>query len=275
MICLTGDVHHSSLKTVDYKWCKGTEIDAAMIMAQIALSYGLQITLFFTGLCAKESPRLLKRIAQMENVEAGGHNYFAFKPRKPFNLYYRLSGLRNGPYWYQFWEVRRTIRKLESFSEQKVYSWRNHAYRHDRNTREILRKNNIHCFSDVLSASFDQPVWNNGVIDVPINTLPDHDYVYHGYRQPGTFDESVLLRTIFHTKAMSKEQWLKRIKGEVLHIEDQKGVATLLTHPACMEVFDNFATFKKLCAFLGQYQSCKMRDIQVEKRGHSDVENLD
>jgi len=249
------------MKNVDLQYCQGTEIDAARKMGEISESYGVKLTLFFTGLCANEAPELLRNIAGMENVEVGGHNYFAFRPKIFFLLYQRIFGLSNGPYWYQSWEVRRTVRTLERVCKRRVVSWRNHAYRHDRNTRVILSKNNIRYFSDVLSVDYAQPVWNDGVIDVPINTLPDHDYVYHGQRQPGTFDESVLLKTAFQTKAMTKEAWLERIKREVGHIEAKAGIATILAHPACMEVFDNFATFEKLCSFLSQFESCNMRDI--------------
>jgi len=268
MICLTGDVHHCTLKGIqDLPYLEGTEIESAAKMAEIAMLFGLHITLFFTGLCCKESPELVNQIASMENVEIGGHNYFAFERRKLFNLSFKLLGLRNGPYWYQYWEVRRTVRVLEMYARHPLRSWRDHCFYHDRNTRRILKMNKIRYFSDVLSKDFAQPVWNQGIIDVPINTLPDHDYVYHGSRQPGTFDESALLLTTFQTKAMTKEEWLQRIKREVKHIESQGGIATILTHPACMEVFDDFGTFRNLCSFLSKYESCKMRDIQVDAKG--------
>jgi len=249
------------LENPDLLYCEGTELEAGLRMAEIGLEYGLKVSLFFTGLCAKEAPALLRKIAGMENVEVGGHNYFAFRPKRLFFLYQRIFGLANGPYWFQFWEVKKTLKMLEAVCKFPVISWRNHGYRHDRNTRTILRKNNIRYFSDTLSVDFAQPTWNDGVIDVPINTLPDHDYVYHGQRQPGTFDESVLLKTAFQTRAMTKEAWLERIKREVGHIEAKGGIATILAHPACMEVFDNFVTFEKLCSFLSQFDSCNMRDI--------------
>ena len=264
MICLTGDIHHSSLNTRDFQYCKSSEIDLAFTMVKITQNYGLKITLFFTGLCAKESPELIAQIAGMHNVEIGGHNYFAFKPIKLFKYYHKLFGLRNGPFWYQDWEVRRTVHALGLVSGKPVVSWRDHAYRNDRNTRKILKKNGIIFFSDVLSNDYAQPSWNKGLIDVPLNTLPDHDYVYHGSRQPGTFDEARLLRKAFKTKAMTKEQWLERVKEDVQCIEARNGLATILAHPSCMEVFDNFYTFEKLCSFLTNYRSCKMRDIPCE-----------
>jgi hypothetical protein len=114
----------------------------------------------------------------------------------------------------------------------------------------------------VLSKSGGKPKRNQGVIDVPINTLPDHDYVFHGARQPNNIDHKKLLRTHFSTDPMQKEEWLQRIMKEVKDITSKKGVATILAHPACMEVFDDFETFKKLCNFLKDYKLCLMRDLE-------------
>ena len=40
MICLTGDVHHMSLKTRDQAHLSGTEMEAALIYMKIARKYG-------------------------------------------------------------------------------------------------------------------------------------------------------------------------------------------------------------------------------------------
>lgn len=263
MICLTGDVHHSSLKTVDLKFCQGSEIDAALTMAKIAKSHGVKLTLFFTGKCVAEAPGLVRQIAKMSNVELGGHNYWAFKPKKLFNAYARLTKRNNGPGFFQAYEIKRTIKALESVSFESVRSWRNHAYRNDRNTRWLLVKNYVRYLSDVLSADSGQPIWNGDIIDVPINTLPDHDFVYHGERQPGKIDESPLMESVFNTGAISKEDWLKQIKKQVSEIDNQKGVAVILAHPACMECMDDFATFQSLCRFIKKKQTIKMKEIVV------------
>lgn len=263
MICLTGDVHHSALRSNDLPYCKSTEIDAAWEYSRIANNFGLKVTLFCTGLCAKEAPELLKRLAKMNNVEIGGHNYFAFKPRMPFKLYYRLRGLKNGPYLFQAWEVRRTRRVLKEVTGSEIISWRDHGYRQDRNTRKILTTNGVRYCSDSLSNDRGQPKWNDGVIDVPINTIPDHDYVYHGGRQPGSFDEEPLRNSVFKTGAMAPADWLEKVKGQIIRIEEYGGVATILAHPACMEVMDDFKTFRKLCSFLSKFHSVKMNEIIV------------
>lgn len=231
-------------------------------MVEITEEYSIPVTLFFTGKCVKERPDIIKKIAAKSNVEIGGHNYFAFKPRFPFEMYQKIRKLKNGPYMLQLWEVKKTKNIFKKKCNVEISSWRDHAYRHDSNTRKILKRNNIKYFSDVLSKSGGQPKRNQGVIDLPINTLPDHDYVIHGARQLDTVNLEKLLKTHFETSLISKEEWLKRIFKEVEKITSQNGVATILTHPACMEVFDGFKTFKKLCDFLKDYKLCLMKNIE-------------
>ena len=125
-------------------------------------------------------------------------------------------------------------------------------------------RNGIRFLSDTLSAKADQPMLKQGIIDVPINTLPDHDYVYHGARQPGDFDESPLLKSVFKTTAISKEKWLDLLKDQVLKIESENGLSVLLVHPACMEVMDDFQTFTKLCRFVSAFRTIKMSAIELQ-----------
>ena len=262
MICLTGDVHHSSFRSDDLLYCNGSEIDSAYKMALIAANHDIKITYFFTGKCVNEDPKLVLKISKLKNVEIGGHNYFAFKPRKLFDYYQKISGLKNGPWIFQYWEVRKTIKVFEKLFNKKIVSWRDHGYRNDRNTINILKMNRIKNFSDTLSKDGLQPQWiNNDMLDVPINTLPDHDYVFHGGRQPDTINSDTLIKSHFRTAPMNKEKWLKKIKKKVSKMEREKKISTILTHPACMEVFDNFETFRKLCKFLKQYKTLKVKEI--------------
>jgi len=77
-VCLTGDVHHMSLETRDQEYMDRTEVEAAIEYAEVAAEYDVPVTLFVTGKAAEEEPERVKRLAVMENVEIGGHNYWAF-----------------------------------------------------------------------------------------------------------------------------------------------------------------------------------------------------
>ena len=273
MICVTGDIHHKGLNSDDLMFCRGSELDSGLIMAEIARDHGLSLTLFVTGRCAEEEPQKLRRLSQFSNVEIGGHNYFGFKPRRPFSIWERLTGLKNGPRIFQEWEVSKTLNLLGSTCGDTVVSWRDHGYRHDRNTASILAKKGIRFWSDALSKDGAQPFEQNGLWTVPINTLPDHDYVFHGDRTKDSVDPNVLLNTAFEIGPMNSIQWRELVIRQVGKLENKNidNLATLLCHPACMEVFDNFQTFEWLCQRLPVSRSIKMADIERLSKTNSIV----
>jgi len=263
MICLTGDVHHMGLNTKDQRYLGGTELDAGIKYLEICKQYGLKATLFITGKCFKEEPKKIDKLLQFANLEIGGHNYFAFKPRLPFKISNRVFGVKNGPYAYQNWEVRKTLQIISQNIVTRVVSWRNHGYRHDRNTLAILKKNGIRFYSDHLDPDAVKPYKENDMIIVPINVLPDHDFIYHGALTRGSIDESVLLNSPFQSSGCTIGQWLGRLKEMVLRVEDNQGLSTLLIHPACMEISDGFETFEKACQFLSRYANIWMNEAHL------------
>lgn len=137
-VCLTGDVHHMSLETRDQEYMDRTEVEAAIEYAEVAAEYDVPVTLFVTGKAAEEEPERVKRLAVMENVEIGGHNYWAFD-----TLIHKgwrgVTGSWNGPRPFQRWEIRKTIETFEELGIE-ITSWRDHAYRHDRHTRRCCRR---------------------------------------------------------------------------------------------------------------------------------------
>jgi hypothetical protein len=260
MICLTGDVHHMSLKAQDQPFLKSSEMDAACHMLEIADSFGIKVTLFMTGKLFIEEKSKLDRLLSFKNLEIGGHNYFAFKPRLPFKVFKHM-GIRNGPYSFQSWEVKKTVQTLNSVTPSPIVSWRNHGYRHDKNTLDILAKHGIRYCSDLIDPDRFTPFYQKGIVMVPINVLPDHDYIYHGSLTKETVNNTFLKNTPFKTEAMSIDKWLERVLLQVKHIIDNNGIATILTHPACMEITDDFQVFTQLCKFLSNYKSFFMKEI--------------
>ncbi len=49
--------------------------------------------------------------------------------------------------------------------------------------------------------------------------------------------------------------WCQKVCVQVEKIFSADGIATVLAHPICMKVADDFATFERLCAFLSNYPS--------------------
>ncbi|HEY75778.1 MAG TPA: polysaccharide deacetylase family protein [Thermoflexia bacterium] len=249
MIVLTGDVHHA-IGSADQRFVTVSETALAVEYARIAARYGLKVTLFLTGRAAVEEGESAGRLAAMENVEVGGHGWDALRPRWWHGLLNRVIGSPHGPPALQRRAIRRTCRILETITGQSVRSWRNHAYRCDRHTPRLLAEAGIVVWSDVVQMDQFHPRRHpSGVVILPINTLPDHEHLYHGARTPDRAD------LVEQGPSYFPGQWLERVCRQVERIVRAGGIATVLAHPICMRVADGFATFEGLCVFLSRYPS--------------------
>jgi len=246
-VVLTGDVHHMGMETRDQSSLDGTEVDAAIEYAEIAAEYDVPVTLFCTGRCVVEQPGAMERLAAMDNVEIGGHNYWAFTT--PVHTVWRglgkvtsgVIGSWNGPKPFQSYEIGRTIDALESVGAD-VTTWRDHAYRHDDNTAALLSDHGITHFSDAVGPD-EQIRRENGVTIVPVNTPPDHEHVYHAFRTPEFVAQSDF-QGPFGSASYEVDEWGDRL---LRTIQRRDGVSTVLAHPACMKLADDFETFRTLC----------------------------
>ncbi|PSP72832.1 hypothetical protein BRC86_11430 [Halobacteriales archaeon QS_3_64_16] len=256
-VCLTGDVHHASLETRDQAYLDGTEAEAALRYAEIAADHGVPVTLFVTGKTAVEEPDSVRELIAMENVEVGGHNYWAFDTlaHKGFR---GLTGSWNGPAWFQSWEVGRTVEALDGLGAD-VRSWRDHAYRHDGKTAGVLSENGITHFSDAVGPD-ERVREDEGVTVVPINTPPDHEHVYHAFRTPEFVAEDGF-EGPFGSESVAVETWVEWVIESVDRHASRGEAATVLAHPACMALADGMGTFEDLCAALGEHDSIWMGEM--------------
>lgn len=257
-VCVTGDVHHQSLNTRDQVHLDGTELEAAIQYARIARSYDLPVTLFVTGKAAAEEPERVERLAEMDGVEVGGHDYFAFGT--PIHKLFRgVTGSWNGPRRFQAWEVERAIDVLEARGAT-VRSWRDHAYRHDANTADILSSRGITHFSDAVEPEGTTRTEGELTV-VPINTPPDHEHVYHAFRTP-EFVASSDFEGPFGSESVTPEEWVEWVWDRIVANDTAGRVSTVLAHPACMKLADGFGVFEGLCQWLDtEYDVVPMRDL--------------
>ncbi|MCU4718451.1 polysaccharide deacetylase family protein [Halapricum hydrolyticum] len=265
-VCITGDVHHMSMETRDQEYMDRTEVEAAIEYAEIAAEYDVPVTLFITGKAAVEEPDRVRTLANMDNVEIGGHNYWGFTTpvHKGWRALEKLTGGRigswNGPRSFQAYEIRKTIEALEAVGAE-ITSWRDHAYRHDEHTAELLAEYGITHFSDVVEPEGE--VRKQGELTVvPINTPPDHEYIYHAFRTPEFVEESDF-EGPFGNESYSVREWKREILSIVDNLTAVDEVATILAHPGCMDLADNLETFQELCTSFVSTSECGcMNQIQ-------------
>jgi hypothetical protein len=226
-----------------------TEVEVAIEYAEIAAEYNVPVTLFLTGKTAVEEPERVERLATMDNVEIGGHNYWAFTTpiHKGWRAVEKVTGGAvgswNGPRPFQQFEIRRTIDTLNDCGAD-VTAWRDHAYRHDPETASLLADAGIAHFSDAVGT--DERVHKeNGVTIVPVNTPPDHEHVYHAFRTPGS--EAVAgFQGPFGGRSVSIEKWVEWTIERIDAVHSDDSVATVLAHPACQWLADGLDSFERL-----------------------------
>jgi hypothetical protein len=259
-VVLTGDVHHY-IPSSDRRHALESESALAVEYARIAERHGLKVTLFFTGRALHDDAAEARPLLSMQNVEIGGHGWDAFTPKW---VYRPLGWLSRSPHGYRTWQRRsiaRTCAAVESFAAKPPRSWRNHAYAHDSSTPALLADAGILVWSDEVDLARTRPyAHETGLVVLPINTLPDHENLYHGDRTPETLDD---------TPALHPAEWRIRVLGAVEATMAERGVATVLAHPLCMKVVDGWDTFEALCSELAGRPSMFATEAADAVRGHS------
>ncbi|WP_218155574.1 polysaccharide deacetylase family protein [Halomicrobium zhouii] len=240
-----------SMETRDQAYMDGTEVEAAVEYARIAGKYDVPVTLFLTGKSVIEEPEKVRTLVAMDNVELGGHDYWAFTT--PVHAAWRALGKVtrnrigswNGPRPFQAHEIRKTVAAFGDLGVT-VRSWRDHAYRHDRHTADLLSQYDITHFSDTVEP--DGTVHKeNGLTVVPVNTPPDHEHVYHSFRTRD-FVANDDFEGPFGAESRDVEDWAEWVLDHVADHRCAGKTATVLAHPACMQLADGFTAFEDLCA---------------------------
>jgi len=269
MIFLTGDVHHMSLKSNDQKFLSLTEAQLAEKYLQIALDYGIKVTLFISGKTFVEEPRDIGKLLKYPNLEIGGHTWNCFKPFRLHQLYGLITSSFCGPYFYQERDIKKAVSIIERFTGRKCCSWRGHANKYDKNTIKILNKYGVKILSSELNPE-GKIVKKDGLIVVPINILPDHSYIYHGHEglKSQNIGNKLLKRIFFKNKKLpfgvkiyNVSEWYNLVIEQIeLKLQDS-GYVCLLIHPVCMEIVDRMETFKQLCKVISKYNTHFFKDL--------------
>lgn len=241
-VCVTGDVHHAGLATRDQQYLDGTELAAAREYADVARRHDVPVTLFVTGRAAVEDRAAVAALAARDGVEVGGHNHYAFGT--PLHKLFRgLTGSWHGPRRFQSWEIGRATAALRDAGAD-VRSWRDHAYRRDEHTPSLLADRGITRLSDAVGPG-ERVRYEDGVTVVPVTAPPDHEHVYHAFRTPAFVAESDFDGP-FGADSYPVEEWVDRVLDAVAARHAAGHNATVLAHPSCMKLADDFDAFERL-----------------------------
>jgi peptidoglycan/xylan/chitin deacetylase (PgdA/CDA1 family) len=265
MICLTGDIHHMSLRINEQGFIPGddSELRIAVRYLRLAEEAGVKLTFYLTGRTLEEEWPECQPLAGSALVEIGGHT-FAGLPRSPWSaLRARLTGrptishsFSHGSYARQLRDVRRMIEAARRRTGRRILSWRSHGLVADRNTQPILARCGVRFISDELSWDKLLPEKTAaGLISHPLNVIMDHDHLFHAHRTPEYVRRQQQRWTLTQDPTRESfpiEEWGELVMRQVSAIESRGGLATVLMHPLCMFTADRFRTARRLLAFFAR-----------------------
>ncbi len=265
MICLTGDIHHESLRTGNQKHSDRTEIQTALDFLKLLEIYQVKMTLFVSGKTVQESPAAVKILAEHPLIELGGHNWDCFEPGLWHRFWNKATGSYNGPRWYQRWDVEKTKRIFASVTGTNLRCWRNHMYMHGPYTEQVLAEAGIEvCADGVRKHSNGMIAHPTGLYNFPLNIMPDHEHIYHAERTP-EWVENWLKRyqweDDFGSESYTVERWTELVLQQ-LHAHQQQGILShLILHPLTMYLSDGYESAHRILAYLSQFPTHHMSTL--------------
>lgn len=265
MICLTGDLHHDSLKTGNQRHCDLGEIAVARRYLERLARADVKVTFFISGRSFDEQwDDDLQAIARHPLVELGGHNYCCFTPVLLHRVFNKL-GSYPGPRWYERRDVLRTIDAIQRRTGTRIRSWRNHMYKRGPHTDGVLAECGIEVCSDRVSATAAGPARGaTGLLDLPINVMPDHEHLYHAERTP-EYVEWFVRRygwtDDFGPESYHVEEWTERVLDQLRANEARGAISTLIVHPITLYLCDRLRSFERILDFVAGCETVHVSEL--------------
>jgi hypothetical protein len=264
MICLTGDIHHMSLGTGNQRHCDITEVQVARQYLGLLREAGVKVTFFVSGRACAEEWSDLGPICSDPLVDLGGHNYTCFEPAIFHRVSKKLIGSYNGPAFYERWDVNRTIAIIQQRTGRRIRLWRNHMYMHGPWTDRVLASAGIQLCSDTVSATAGGPFWRAGVLQLPINIIPDHEHLYHADRTRAwvaAWVRRYRWSDDFGPESYEIDEWTDRVLDGLERNEAVGALSTLMIHPITMYLCDRFAGFRRILAYIASRQTVHASEV--------------
>ena len=225
---------------------------------------GVKVTFFITGRAFEEEWADVKPIAEHPLVEVGGHTFYCFTPALWHRACKKLLGNYNGPGWYQRWDINKTKHVIQKRSGKTIACWRNHMYMHGPNTEKCLWDCGIKVCSDGVKRFSNGPELHpTGLLNFPINVMPDHEHLYHAERTPEWVQWWVNRYNWsddYGSASYHVEEWIDRVIEEVDQHEKSGVLSNILIHPITLYLCDRFKTFERLLERMSRCESVHMSE---------------
>ncbi|NRA34995.1 MAG: hypothetical protein HRU17_16835 [Polyangiaceae bacterium] len=247
-------MHHSALRTGNQRHCDVTELRTAQLYMNLLTERGIKVTLFASGRCFTEEWRELRPIANHPLVELGGHNFSCLTPAIVHRISGALVGSYNGPAWLQRVDVELTKAAYRWRMGQEMRLWRNHMYKHGPYTDRVLSDAGVHLCSDGVKRSCVGPTLApGGLLNWPLNIIPDHEHIYHAERTPEwveNWQRRYHWCDDFGAQSYPIADWTDLVLSQLRANEARGVVSNMIIHPITMYLSDRFASFGRIADYL-------------------------
>lgn len=268
MICLTGDIHHSSLRTGNQQHCDIPETRVAARFLRMLEEAHVHSTFFVSGRTFIEDWADLRPICESEWVEIGGHTWNCFEPAWLHRISKKICGSYNGPAWMQSLDVQRTLEVARRTSGRTIQSWRNHMYMHGKGTEVALARHGIRFCSDSVRADALGPEWHSaGLFNFPINIIPDHEHLFHAERTPiwvKTWQQRYGFCDDFGPDSYYIDEWTDLVLEGLRRNEERGAISNLIIHPITMYLCDGFRNFRRILDFIAKRTTVQMQSLWTQ-----------
>lgn len=269
MICLTGDIHHASLRINDQQFIpdpNDSEVKIAARYLRLVERRRLKVTFYTCGKALEEEWDDFRPIAESAAVEIGGHTYDGLPLDEAEKRRYEAAGLTapshaaaHGSRDEQWRDIARSIEIVKARTGRPMESWRSHGLVKDEHTHGLLAEAGIRTISDEISATKLGPeTLPEGLVSLPMNVMMDHDHLFHAHRD-AAFVAAAKTRgygaDAFGDDSYEIAEWGERVEKQVRDILQHGGVATVLMHPICQFLADEFRTAERLLDIFEKHNS--------------------
>jgi len=254
-----------SLNTGNQLHTDRSEIKIAADFMTILKRYNIKSTYFITGKSFEQEWPDLMPICSDDNIEIGGHNYNCFVPELWHRGWNKLTGNYNGPRWQQNWDIQKTKNLIFQKTGKMITSWRNHMYMHGPNTEALLINNGIDvCCDGVKRVSHGFEVHPTGLLNFPLNIIPDHEHLYHAERTPEWVDQWIKRYNWsddYGSQSYYIEDWLNIVQNEITLRESRGVISHLIIHPITLYLCDRYQSMTTLAEFISQYETIQVSEL--------------
>jgi len=265
MICLTGDLHHMSLNTLNQQHCDITEMQTAILFLKLLEKYNVKMTCFITGKSFLEELNHVKPIVSNALVETGGHNYNAFEFELFHRIWNKLTKNYNGPKWVQKNDVLKTIDIIKQTTGINIKSWRNHMYMHGINTEEVLASAGIKICSDGVSKNnFKLQPNASGLYNLPINIIPDHEHLIHAERTVEwiyNWQKRYNWSDDFGSNSYYINEWGDMVLEQLKDNESKGLLSNIIIHPITMYLCDRFTKVEEILEYISHCNNIHISEL--------------